>query len=132
MKRIQHQLVIIGGGPAGTSMAMYLEKKGYDNYVIYEKSGKVGGKAFSPMMKVKNAQGKWEDRTIEMGAVMGCDTYFAVHECEELGGTTHLDGPPMCRRFMNVDGTPQKSSRLALLNKIIKMRKLSKLLESKY
>ena len=67
-----------------------LEKKGYDNYVIYEKSGKVGGKAFSPMMKVKNAQGKWEDRTIEMGAVMGCDTYFAVHECEEFGGTTPI------------------------------------------
>ena len=70
------------------------------------------------MMKVKNAQGKWEDRTIEMGAVMGCDTYFAVHACgEEFGGTTHLDGPPMGRRFVNADGTPQKSSPLALLKK---------------
>ncbi|MEE3420688.1 MAG: NAD(P)-binding protein [Lachnospiraceae bacterium] len=39
------------GGPAGTSMAMYLEKNGYYNYVIYEKSNKVGGKAFSPLMK---------------------------------------------------------------------------------
>lgn len=32
-------------------MAMYLEKNGYYNYVIYEKSNKVGGKAFSPLMK---------------------------------------------------------------------------------
>ena len=45
------RICIIGGGPAGTSLAMYLEKKGYDNYVIYEKSGRVGGKAFSPLMK---------------------------------------------------------------------------------
>lgn len=34
--------------PAGTSMAMYLEKNGYDNYVIYEKSNRVGGKGIFP------------------------------------------------------------------------------------
>ena len=45
------RICIIGGGPAGTSAAMYLEKKGYENYVIYEKTDRVGGKAFSPMMK---------------------------------------------------------------------------------
>lgn len=73
-------------------------------------------------MKVKNAQGKWEDRTIEMGAVMGCDTYFAVHECEEFGGTTHVGGPPMGRKFMKVDGTPQKMSPIAMLKKLSKMK----------
>ena len=52
------RICIIGAGPAGTSAAMYLEKAGYENYVIYEKSGRVGGKAFSPMMKVKNAEGQ--------------------------------------------------------------------------
>ncbi len=132
MKDLNQRICIIGGGPAGTSAAMYLEKAGYNNYVIYEKSNRVGGKAFSPLMKVKTADGKWEDRTIEMGAVMGCDTYFAVHECEEFGGTTHLDGPPMGRKFMMTDGTPQKSSVFALLKKVMKMKKLSKLLETKY
>ncbi|HCW55097.1 MAG TPA: hypothetical protein DGT58_01100, partial [Erysipelotrichaceae bacterium] len=86
------RICIVGGGPAGTSMAMYLEKHGYNNYVIYEKSGRVGGKAFSPLMEVKTKDGKTEQRTIEMGAVMGCGTYFAVHECEEFGGTSHEDG----------------------------------------
>ena len=113
------RICIIGGGPAGTSAAMYLEKNGYDNYVIYEKTDRVGGKAFSPMMKCKTSDGKWEDRTIEMGAVMGCDTYFAVQECEEFGGTTHHDGPPMGRRFMMTDGTPQKSLKIALLKKFM-------------
>ena len=107
MKNTEQRICIIGGGPAGTSAAMYLEKAGYYNYVIYEKTDRVGGKAFSPLMKVKNSEGKWEDRTIEMGAVMGCDTYFAVQECEEFGGATHADGPAMGRRFMKVDGTPQ-------------------------
>ncbi|MGN0768421.1 MAG: NAD(P)-binding protein, partial [Christensenellales bacterium] len=132
MKNTEQRICIIGGGPAGTSAAMYLEKAGYDNYVIYEKTGRVGGKAFSPLMKVKNSEGKWEDRTIEMGAVMGCDTYFAVQECEEFGGATHADGPAMGRRFMKVDGTPQESSKIALLKKFIKMKKLSRLLETKY
>lgn len=126
------RICIIGGGPAGTSVAMYLEKKGYDNYVIYEKSNRVGGKCFSPLMKVKTVDGNWEERTIEMGAVMGCDTYFAVAECEEFGGTTHIGGPAMGRKFMNTDGTALKSSKIALLKKIIKLNKLSKLLDKKY
>lgn len=33
---------------------------------------------------------------------------------------------------METDGTPQKSSKLALLKKVIKMNKLSRLLETKY
>ena len=132
MDNKDQRICIIGGGPAGTSAAMYLEKNGYDNYVIYEKTDRVGGKAFSPLMKCKRADGTWEDKTIEMGAVMGCDTYFAVAECEEFGGTTHKDGPPMGRRFMNTDGTPQKSSKLALLKKFMKMKKLNKILNKKY
>ncbi len=132
MKDLNQRICIIGGGPAGTSAAMYLEKKGYTNYVIYEKSDHVGGKAFSPKMKVKTADGKWEERTIEMGAVMGCDTYFAVAECEEFGGTTHLDGPPMGRKFKLVDGSDQPTPISVLLKKVMKMKKLAKLLDKKY
>ena len=62
MDKLDQRICIIGGGPAGTSAAMYLEKKGYDNYVIYEKTDRVGGKAFSPLMKVKTKDGEWEDR----------------------------------------------------------------------
>lgn len=132
MSNTSKRICIVGGGPAGTSMAMYLEKKGYENYVIYEKSDHVGGKAFSPLMKVKNNKGEWEDRTIEMGAVMGCATYFAVEECEKFGGTTHIGGPEMGRIFMNTDGTPLKSSKIALLKKFLKLKKLTKLLNKKY
>nr|WP_072514726.1 FAD-dependent oxidoreductase [Ndongobacter massiliensis] len=128
----EERICIVGGGPAGTSAAMYLEKNGYYNYTIYEKNDKVGGKCRSPLMKVKNKDGEWEDRTIEMGAVMGCDTYFAVQECEEFGHTTHKDGPPMGRVFMNTDGTKLKTSKIALLKKLWALRKMTKLLNTKY
>ena len=132
MANLNERICIVGGGPAGTSVAMYLEKKGYNNYVIYEKSNKIGGKAFSPLMKVKTKDGQWVEKTIEMGAVMGCDTYFAVAECEKFGHTSHLDGPKMGRRFMNTDGTPLKMSKLSQLKKLIKLNKLSRLLKKKY
>lgn len=41
------RICIIGGGPAGLSAGMYLEKKGYENYSILEKSDRVGGKCWS-------------------------------------------------------------------------------------
>ena len=126
------RICIIGGGPAGMSAAMYLEKNGYDNYQIYEKDNRVGGKCLSPMMKVIDKDGKETMRSFEMGAVMGCDTYYAVHECEEFGGVTHENGPKMGRVFKNTDGSDLKSSKLALLKKLIKMKKLGKLLAKKY
>ncbi len=41
------RICIIGGGPAGLSAAMYLEKKGYTDYDIYENDNRVGGKCCS-------------------------------------------------------------------------------------
>ena len=35
------RICIVGGGPAGLSAGMYLEKKGYSNYTILERSDRV-------------------------------------------------------------------------------------------
>jgi protoporphyrinogen oxidase len=97
MADLNERICIIGGGPAGLSAAMYLEKKGYKNYVIYEKDNRVGGKCYSP--KVKMGPDDKEERTVEMGAIMGAKTYYAVHEAEEFGGVSHEDGPAMSRIY---------------------------------
>lgn len=130
MANLKQRICIIGGGPAGQTVAMNLEKKGYDNYVIYEKLDRVGGKAFSPKMKM--GPNMEEERTIEMGAVMGCDTYFAVAEAEKFGGTTHIGGPAMGRKFMTTDGKEVKRGVLQLLTMLHKLNKMSKILKKKY
>ena len=86
------RICIIGGGPAGISAAMYLQKKGYENYVIYERLNKIGGKCYSPQIEVHGKK-----RSYETGAIMGAITYHAVHEVEEFAGVTHKDGPNMRR-----------------------------------
>lgn len=60
------KICIIGGGPAGLSAAVHLEKKGYDNYTILERENWVGGKCHSP---------HHDGKRFEMGAIMGCPTY---------------------------------------------------------
>lgn len=54
------RICIIGGGPAGLSAGMYLEK-----------SDRVGGKCWSPY---------FNGRRYEMGAIMGVPSYYAVHD----------------------------------------------------
>jgi hypothetical protein len=120
---------IIGGGPAGLSAAMYLEKKGYTNYVIYEKSDHVGGKCHSPV---------FEGKRFEEGAIMGVPSYYAVHDIEQFAGITH-DGPSLNRDFKNLKGeviepfSPKKFWRLPHLLKLKKqVKRLGELLETKY
>ena len=69
------RIAIIGGGPAGLSAGMYLEKAGFENYVIFERNGWVGGKCHSP---------NYKGRRYEMGAIMGVPSYYAVHDVEEF------------------------------------------------
>ena len=124
------RICIIGGGPAGLSAGMYLEKKGYENYEILERLDRVGGKCWSPT---------YNGRRYEMGAIMGVPSYYAVHDVEEFCGITH-DGPKLNRNYKNSNGDviepfePKKNilkiPRLLRMKKQIK--KLGEILETKY
>ena len=116
---------------------MYLQKKGYENYEIYEKLNKVGGKSYSPKIEVNG-----EERSYETGAIMGAITYHAVHEVEEFGGTTHADGPNMRRMYRDSSGKeifpfdPKKDfsvkKTLDLLKLKSQMKKLVEIMNTKY
>ncbi len=147
MPNNKDRICIIGAGPAGLACAMYLEKKGYENYKIFEKLNKVGGKCWSPKIKVKH-NGVEEEKSFETGAIMGAITYHAVSEMEEFGDYYHKgpdfkEGEPNMRReFRKLDGTidhpfepkvnfsPKKLVGLLKLKK--QMKKLNKLMQTKY
>ena len=124
------RICIIGGGPAGLSAGMYLEKKGYENYTILERLDRVGGKCWSPHFNGKR---------YEMGAIMGVPSYYAVHDVEEFCGITH-DGPKLNRNYKNSRGEviepfePKKN--ILKIPRLLKMKKQIKrfgeLLETKY
>ncbi|MBQ9648312.1 MAG: FAD-dependent oxidoreductase [Oscillospiraceae bacterium] len=124
------KICIIGGGPAGLSAGMYLEKKGYTNYTILERNDRVGGKCWSPT---------YNGRRYEMGAIMGVPSYYAVHDVEEFCGITH-DGPKLNRNYKNAQGKviepfePKKN--ILKIPRLLKMKKQLKvfgeLLETKY
>lgn len=120
------RICIIGGGPAGLSAGMYLEKKGYENYAILEKTNRVGGKCWSP---------DYKGRHYEMGAIMGVPSYYAVHDAEEFGGVTH-DGPKLINHFKNAKGEdfnpldPKINPHIGEMQE--QLRKFGELLETKY
>ena len=137
MGNLTDRICIIGGGPAGISAAMYLEKKGYENYVIYERQNKVGGKCYSPRIDVNG-----ESRTYETGAIMGAITDHAVHEVEEFAGVDHADGPNMRRMYRDKSGKeifpfdPKKNFSISKMFSLLKlkkqMKKLVEIMETKY
>lgn len=137
MPDLKERICIIGGGPAGISAAMYLQKKGYENYVIYEKLNKIGGKSYSPKLKVNG-----EERSFETGAIMGAITYHAVHEVELFGGVGHDDGPNMRRMYRDSSGKEifpfdikkdfSVKKTLNLLKLKSQMKKLVKIMNTKY
>ena len=101
MSDLSQRICIIGGGPAGLACGMYLEKKGYENYVIYEKLNKVGGKAWSPKMKVTHdgktyyVRGRYAYYTIATGTTVQYTDYSPVRQFvykELLVGDVNGDG----------------------------------------
>jgi hypothetical protein len=140
MANLNEKICIIGGGPAGVTAAMHLQQKGYKNYTIYEKDDHVGGKCYSPTV-VMSSDGKGESRTIEMGSIMGAKTYYATHEAEIFGETTH-DGPYLNRIYRNAEGKevfpfePKKNILNGKIFGLIHMKncvkKIAKLMETKY
>ncbi len=137
MANLDERICIIGGGPAGISAAMYLQKKGYKNFEIYEKLNKVGGKSYSPQIEVNG-----EKRSYETGAIMGALTYWAVSEVEEFGGTSHADGPNMRRMYRDSTGKeihpfePKVDFSFKKLFSLVKLKKqmkrLVKIMNTKY
>lgn len=89
------RIAIIGGGPAGLSAGMYLERAGFDNYTIFERNGWVGGKCHSP---------NYKGRRYEMGAIMGVPSYYAIHDVEQFSGATHEGGPKLNRNYKDLQG----------------------------
>jgi protoporphyrinogen oxidase len=123
------KIAIIGGGPAGLSAAMYLEKKGYDNYVVFEKSDHVGGKCHSP---------HYNGKRYEMGAIMGVPSYHAVHDIELFAGVQH-DGPALKHAYKKANGKrdyqfdPKHIIHIPHLLKVkSQVKKFGELLETKY
>ena len=147
MANTNDRICIIGGGPAGLACAVYLEKKGYTDYVVYEKQGKVGGKCWSPKIKVRH-NGVEEEKSFETGAIMGAITYHAVSEMEEFGGYYHKGPdfkpgePNMRREFRTLDGVVDHpfepkvnfsiKKTLGLLKLKKQMKKLNELMQTKY
>lgn len=125
------RIAIVGGGPAGLGAAMYLEKKGYENYVIYEKTDHVGGKCHSP---------SWKGKRYEMGAIMGVDSYYAVHDVELFAGVEHK-GPSLHRTYRLPDGRVDRRFDKSIKNlknipHLLKLKnqvkKFGEILETKY
>lgn len=46
-RRLSDKIAIVGAGPAGVHMAYLLKKRGFRNIVVYEKSGRIGGKSLT-------------------------------------------------------------------------------------
>ena len=44
--KTDEKVCIVGGGPAGIHMAISLKERGFQNMIIFEKTGRVGGKSY--------------------------------------------------------------------------------------
>jgi phytoene dehydrogenase-like protein len=81
------RICIVGGGPAGLSSALYLNRKGFKNITILEKNEAVGGKALTVELKDSNGIVK----NYELGAEYITYTYDHIFDlCKLLNEKTSL------------------------------------------
>lgn len=90
------RICIIGAGVSGISTAYYLEKKGYKNVVVLEKSNRVGGKCNTL---------KYKGKTYELGSQMGFDSNHYLMELMEEFNVKKV-GPILYRGFFDPRGNP--------------------------
>ena len=90
------RICIIGAGVSGISTAYYLEKKGYKNVVVLEKSNRVGGKCHTL---------KYKGKTYELGSQMGFDSNYYLMELMEEFNVKKV-GPILYRGFFDPRGNP--------------------------
>jgi len=88
------RFAILGAGPAGLSMALFLEQAGHD-YVIYEKEDHVGGKCHSPF---------YNGKRYEQGAIMGVPSYYGLKKVLDYCGITP-DGPELKWVYRDKEGS---------------------------
>ena len=90
----EEKICIIGGGISGLSAAYYLQKKGYMNVTVLEKSSRLGGKCHSI---------RYKDKVYEMGTLMGVPAYTNIKALMKEFYMEN-DGPLLYRGFFNDKG----------------------------
>jgi hypothetical protein len=77
-------ICVLGGGAAGLSAAYYLQKQGYENVTVLEKSGRIGGKCDSITYKGKS---------FDLGANYITSSYTQVRKlAKEVGAGMYTEG----------------------------------------
>lgn len=80
MPSLENSVAIIGAGPAGLSMAMYLKRRGYSDVTVFEREAVVGGKCRSF---------EYDGHVYDLGANLTTPRYTTVRGlASELGLTT--------------------------------------------
>ncbi len=123
MAEINDRVCIIGSGPAGIAAAVYLQKKGYENYEIYERLWKAGGKAYSPKVYVDN-----EEYVFETAPFMKKGPCEFLEEIRSFA-ETEKDEEPFEYIFTNPEGHeiyPLDAKKQFSLSKFFTLRKLRK------
>lgn len=88
------RIAIVGGGLSGLVIAEGLEREGYNNVTLFEKSTRLGGKLYSIC---------YEGRSYELGAIFGLPSYKNLRKLMDRLDI-RPDGPKLTRTTYNIKG----------------------------